>query len=104
LYKNSPDCSILSNADGFDEGLQGVAVSTRETVERTIGAKERHRRIAGCAFLKESLFRRFFHDLWAIGTAFDLLSFRAKWRKTVCKNLSVALHGIFDSASAFASG
>jgi len=67
LYKNSPECSILFELmTDFDEGLQEWRYRHIKLVERTIGAKKGTGGSPGVAFLKESLFRPIFHDLWAI--------------------------------------
>jgi tryptophan 2,3-dioxygenase len=67
LYKNSPECSILFELmTDFDEGLQEWRYRHIKLVERTIGAKKGTGGSPGVPFLKESLFRPIFHDLWAI--------------------------------------
>jgi tryptophan 2,3-dioxygenase len=67
LYKNSPECSILFELmTDFDEGLQEWRYRHIKLVERTIGAKKGTGGSPGVPFLKESLFRPVFHDLWAI--------------------------------------
>jgi len=67
LYKNSPECSILFELmTDFDEGLQEWRYRHVKLVERTIGAKKGTGGSPGVPFLKESLFRPVFHDLWAI--------------------------------------
>ena len=67
LYKNSPECSILFELmTDFDEGLQEWRYRHVKLVERTIGAKKGTGGSLGVPFLKESLFRPIFHDLWAI--------------------------------------
>ena len=67
LYKNSPECSILFELmTDFDEGLQEWRYRHVKLVERTIGAKKGTGGSPGVPFLKESLFRPIFHDLWAI--------------------------------------
>ena len=67
LYKNSPECSILFELmTDFDEGLQEWRYRHVKLVERTIGAKKGTGGSPGIPFLKESLFRPVFHDLWAI--------------------------------------
>ena len=65
--KNSPECSILFELmTDFDEGLQEWRYRHVKLVERTIGAKKGTGGSPGVPFLKESLFRPVFHDLWAI--------------------------------------
>ncbi len=67
LYKDSPECSILFELmTDFDEGLQEWRYRHVKLVERTIGAKKGTGGSPGVPFLKESLFRPVFHDLWAI--------------------------------------
>ena len=67
LYKDSPECSILFELmTDFDEGLQEWRYRHIKLVERTIGAKKGTGGSPGVPFLKESLFRSIFHDLWAI--------------------------------------
>ncbi|HEY7001780.1 MAG TPA: tryptophan 2,3-dioxygenase family protein, partial [Candidatus Udaeobacter sp.] len=67
LYKSSPECSILFELmTDFDEGLQEWRYRHIKLVERTIGAKKGTGGSPGVPFLKESLFRPVFHDLWAI--------------------------------------
>ena len=67
LYRNSPECSILFELmTDFDEGLQEWRYRHIKLVERTIGAKKGPGGSPGVPFLKESLFRPVFHDLWAI--------------------------------------
>ena len=67
LYKSAPECSILFELmTDFDEGLQEWRYRHIKLVERTIGAKKGTGGSPGVPFLKESLFRPIFHDLWAI--------------------------------------
>ena len=67
LYKNSPEVSILFELmTDFDEGLQEWRYRHIKLVERTIGAKHGTGGSPGVPFLKESLFKPIFHDLWAI--------------------------------------
>jgi len=67
LYKQSPESSILFELmTDFDEGLQEWRYRHIKLVERTIGAKKGTGGSPGVPFLKESLFRPVFHDLWAI--------------------------------------
>ena len=66
LYK-SPEASILFELmTDFDEGLQEWRYRHIKLVERTIGAKKGTGGSPGVPFLKESLFKPVFHDLWAI--------------------------------------
>jgi tryptophan 2,3-dioxygenase len=67
LYRDSPECSILFELmTDFDEGLQEWRYRHIKLVERTIGAKKGTGGSPGVPFLKESLFKPIFHDLWAI--------------------------------------
>ncbi len=62
-----PECSILFELmTDFDEGLQEWRYRHVKLVERTIGAKKGTGGSPGVPFLKESLFKPVFHDLWAI--------------------------------------
>ena len=66
-YKDSPECTILFELmTDFDEGLQEWRYRHIKLVERTIGAKKGTGGSPGLPFLKESLFKPVFHDLWAI--------------------------------------
>jgi tryptophan 2,3-dioxygenase len=67
LYKTAPEMSILFELmTDFDEGLQEWRYRHIKLVERTIGAKKGTGGSPGVPFLKESLFKPIFHDLWAI--------------------------------------
>jgi tryptophan 2,3-dioxygenase len=67
LYKTAPEMSILFELmTDFDEGLQEWRYRHIKLVERTIGAKKGTGGSPGVPFLKESLFKPVFHDLWAI--------------------------------------
>lgn len=67
LYKDSPEISILFELmTDFDEGLQEWRYRHIKLVERTIGAKKGTGGSPGVPFLKESLFKQVFPDLWAI--------------------------------------
>jgi tryptophan 2,3-dioxygenase len=67
LYKSSPEVSILFELmTDFDEGLQEWRYRHIKLVERTIGAKHGTGGSPGVPFLKESLFKPIFPDLWAI--------------------------------------
>ena len=67
LYKTSPELTILFELmTDFDEGLQEWRYRHIKLVERTIGAKKGTGGSPGVPFLKESLFKPVFHDLWAI--------------------------------------
>jgi len=67
LYKTSPEVTILFELmTDFDEGLQEWRYRHIKLVERTIGAKKGTGGSPGVPFLKESLFKPIFGDLWAI--------------------------------------
>ncbi len=67
LYRGRPDVAILLELmTDLDEGLQEWRYRHVKLVERTIGNKKGTGGSLGVAFLKESLFRPFFPDLWAI--------------------------------------
>jgi tryptophan 2,3-dioxygenase len=67
LYRECPECSILFELmTDFDEGLQEWRYRHIKLVERTIGAKHGTGGSPGVPFLKESLFKSIFADLWAI--------------------------------------
>src|SRR3954465_7103788 len=68
LYQSAPEVSILFELmTDFDEGLQERRYQHLKLVERTIGAKKGTGGSPGVPFLKESLFKSIFPDLWAIG-------------------------------------
>jgi tryptophan 2,3-dioxygenase len=67
LYQSAPEVSILFELmTDFDEGLQEWRYRHIKLVERTIGAKRGTGGSPGVPFLKESLFKPIFPDLWAI--------------------------------------
>jgi tryptophan 2,3-dioxygenase len=67
LYRSQPDVAILFELmTDFDEGLQEWRYRHIKLVERTIGAKHGTGGSLGVEFLKESLFKPAFPDLWAI--------------------------------------
>lgn len=67
LYRSAPDVSILFELmTDFDEGLQEWRYRHIKLVERTIGAKKGTGGSPGVPFLKESLFKPVFADLWAV--------------------------------------
>lgn len=67
LYKSVPELTILFELmTDFDEGLQEWRYRHVKLVERTIGSKHGTGGSPGVAFLKESLFKPIFPDLWAI--------------------------------------
>ena len=67
LYRSRPDVGILFELlTDLDEGFQEWRYRHVKLVERTIGNKKGTGGSLGVEFLKESLFRPFFPDLWAI--------------------------------------
>jgi tryptophan 2,3-dioxygenase len=67
LYKNDPELAILFELmTDIDEGQQEWRYRHVKLVERTIGNKKGTGGSLGVAFLKESLFKPVFPDLWAI--------------------------------------
>lgn len=67
LYRERPDVAILfESMTDFDEGLQEWRYRHVKVVERTIGNKKGTGGSLGVEFLKRSLFRPVFADLWAI--------------------------------------
>ncbi len=67
LYRRQPEIAILLELmTDFDEGFQEWRYRHIKLVERTIGAKRGTGGSLGVEFLKESLFKPVFPDLWAI--------------------------------------
>jgi tryptophan 2,3-dioxygenase len=67
LYREQPELVILFELlMDFDEGFQEWRYRHVKLVERTIGAKQGTGGSAGVEFLKQSLFRPLFPDLWAV--------------------------------------
>ncbi|MFQ5411940.1 MAG: tryptophan 2,3-dioxygenase [Phycisphaerae bacterium] len=67
LYKTQPDVAILFELmTDFDEGQQEWRYRHVKVVERTIGNKQGTGGSLGVEFLKQSLFKPIFPDLWAI--------------------------------------
>ncbi len=67
FYRTQPDVAILLELmTDFDEGLQEWRYHHVKMVERTIGNKQGTGGSPGAAFLRESLFKPIFADLWAI--------------------------------------
>jgi len=67
LYRNQPDASILLELmTDFDEGLQEWRYRHVKMVERTIGNQAGTGGSPGAEYLKSSLFKPVFPDLWAI--------------------------------------
>ncbi len=69
LYRTSPDVSILLELmTDFDEGLQEWRYRHVKMVERTIGNKQGTGGSLGAEYLRTTLFRPVFPDLWVIRT------------------------------------
>ena len=67
LYKTRPEMAILfESMTDLDEGFQEWKYRHVKLVERTIGNKKGTGGSLGVEFLKQSLFRPVFPDLWAI--------------------------------------
>lgn len=67
VYKTQPSLAILMELmTDFDEGQQEWRYRHIKLVERTIGEKHGTGGSLGVAFLKKSLFKPIFPDLWAI--------------------------------------
>jgi tryptophan 2,3-dioxygenase len=67
LFRESPDVAILLELmTDFDEGLQEWRYRHVKMVERTIGNKKGTGGSAGAEYLRTTLFRPVFPDLWAI--------------------------------------
>lgn len=67
LYRTRGECEILFEVmTDFDEGMQEWRYRHVKIVERTIGSKQGTGGSPGVEFLKRSLFRPLFADLWAI--------------------------------------
>ena len=67
LYREQPELVILFELMmDFDEGLQEWRYRHVKLVERTIGAKTGTGGSPGVDFLKQSLFKPIFPDLWAV--------------------------------------
>ncbi len=67
LYRSEPQVAILFELmTDFDEGQQEWRYRHVKMVERTIGNKPGTGGSSGVAFLKQSLFKAVFPDLWAI--------------------------------------
>ena len=67
LYQRQPELVILFELmTDFDEGIQEWRYRHVKLVERTIGAKKGTGGSAGVEFLKRSLFKPLFPDLWAV--------------------------------------
>ena len=67
VYKEQPDVSILFELMiDLDEGFQEWRYRHVKLVERTIGSKHGTGGSLGVEFLKKSLFRPLFPDIWAV--------------------------------------
>jgi len=67
LYRSRPELAILfESMTDLDEGLQEWKYRHVKLVERTIGNKKGTGGSLGVEFLKQSLFKPVFPDLWAI--------------------------------------
>lgn len=67
LYRERPDVAILLELmTDFDEGLQEWRYRHVKMVERTIGNKRGTGGSAGVEYLRQTLFKPVFPDLWAI--------------------------------------
>ncbi len=67
LYQESPDVAILLELmTDLDEGLQEWRYRHTKLVERTIGSKQGTGGSLGVDFLKKSLFKPVFPDLWDV--------------------------------------
>lgn len=67
LIKSKPEISVLCEAMiDFDEGFQEWRYRHVKMVERTIGSKEGTGGSSGVEYLKSTLHRQVFPDLWAI--------------------------------------
>ncbi|MFQ5671073.1 MAG: tryptophan 2,3-dioxygenase [Acidobacteriota bacterium] len=67
LYRSQPEVALLFEVmTDFDEGLQEWRYRHVKMVERTIGNKPGTGGSRGVAFLKKTLFRPLFPDLWAV--------------------------------------
>jgi tryptophan 2,3-dioxygenase len=71
LYREQPDVAILLELmTDFDEGLQEWRYRHVKLTERTIGNKAGTGGSSGVEFLKRTLFKPLFEDLWAIRSRF----------------------------------
>jgi tryptophan 2,3-dioxygenase len=67
LYRERPDVAILFELmTDLDEGIQEWRYRHVKLAERAIGSKRGTGGSTGVEFLKQSLFRPAFHDLWAV--------------------------------------
>jgi len=69
LYRNDPDArSVAERLVDLDEGVQEWRYRHVKMVERTIGFKRGTGGSSGAGYLRDTLFRPAFPDLWAIRT------------------------------------
>jgi tryptophan 2,3-dioxygenase len=67
IYRERPDVSVLLELlTDFDEGLQEWRYRHVKMVERTIGLKPGTGGSSGAAFLRATLFKPVFPDLWEV--------------------------------------
>lgn len=67
VYRTHPICAqVCERLVDLDEGLQEWRYRHVKMVERTIGAKPGTGGSAGAEYLRQTLFRPLFPDLWAI--------------------------------------
>jgi tryptophan 2,3-dioxygenase len=67
LFRDAPDVAVLLELmTDFDEGLQEWRYRHVKMVERTIGNRRGTGGSAGAEYLRTTLFRPIFPDLWAI--------------------------------------
>ena len=67
IYRERPDVALLLEMmTDFDEGLQEWRYRHVKMVERTIGDKMGTGKSSGAEFLRRTLFRPVFPDLWAV--------------------------------------
>jgi len=70
IYKEHPDVrGLLEMLTDVDEGIQEWRYRHVKMVERTIGFKPGTGGSSGASYLRETVFRSFFPDLWAIRDA-----------------------------------
>ena len=67
IYRNDPATTVLCERfTDLDEGFQEWRYRHVKMVERTIGTKRGTGGSAGAEYLRTTLFKPFFPDLWAI--------------------------------------
>jgi len=71
IYRERPDLTqVCERLVDLDEGIQEWRYRHVKMVERTIGSKTGTGGSAGVGYLKSTLFRPFFPDLWAVRARF----------------------------------